>query len=180
MNTDYLYSVIDLYLSRENDKKKTKLSIQKKDNKVFFKFNMKQDSDDKTDVQLPLDNINNELGKVLYIFKKDLMIIDEKYDYNKNDNTCYYFVQFNNGRTISFDGFSVLELNNIRNALFEIKINKEEIRVSEIDTEKEMPYKPRLTLQQAGFSSYGSLFLIVLFFADVLVISLWIFKLLMK
>lgn len=180
MNADYLFSVIDLYLSREKDKKKTNLSIQKKDNKIYFKVNMKQESADMTEVYIPLDNINDILGKVLYVFKKELMIIDEKYSFNKNDNTCYYYVQFNNGRTISFNGFSVLELNNIRNVLFDIKINKEEIRVSEIDEEKVMAYKPQLRLQQTGFSSYGSLFLIVLFFADILVISLWIFKLIIK
>ena len=108
------------------------------------------------------------------------MIIDEKYNYNKVDETCYYYVLFNNGRTLSFDGFTVLELNNIRNLLYGININKDEIRVDAIDDEKEMAYKPQLRLQQAGFSSYGALFLVVLFFADILVISLWIFKLLTK
>ena len=180
MNVDYLHSVINLYLSRENEKQKTNLSVTKKKDKVMFCFNMKQNSMDKTDVQIPFDNINVELGKILFQFKKDLMIIDEKYDYDKVNETCYYYVKFNNGRTLSFDGFSILELNNIRNLLFGININKEEIRVNEIDEEKQMVYKPQLRLQQAGFSSYGALFLTVLFFADVLVIALWIFKMLMN
>ena len=180
MNTDYLFSVIDLYLSREKDKKKISLSIQKKDNKMLFRFNMNQKSDDKTDVQLPLDNINDILGKVLFILKKDLIIIDEKYEYDKNNNTCYYYVLFNNGRNLSFNNFSVLELNNIRNVLYNIRINKEEIRVSEVKEEKKMAYKPQLRFQQAGFTSYSTLFLTVLFFADILVLALWVFKLIMK
>ena len=73
-----------------------------------------------------------------------------------------------------------VHITNIRNLLYGININKEEIRVSDIGEEKQMVYKPQTRLQQAGFSSYGTLFLTVLFFADVLVIALWIFKLLMK
>jgi hypothetical protein len=179
MNEEYLHSIINLYLSREKDKYKTNLAITKKNDKVLFSFNMKQNEIDKTDVQIPFDNINIILGRVLFKFKKDLMIIDEKYNYDKVNETCYYYVLFNNGRTLSFDGFSVLELNNIRNVLYNIEINKEEIRVSDVDEEKQVVYKPQFTLQQAGFSSYGALFLTVLFFADVLVISLWIFKMLL-
>ena len=180
MNSDYLHSIINLYLSRENDKHKINLAIEKKKDKVLFRFSMKQDSLDKTDVQIPFDNINMELGLILSKLKKDLMIIDEKYNYDKVEETCYYYVLYNNGRAISFNGFSVLELNNIRNLLYDININKEEIRVNNVDEEKQMVYKPQLRLQTAGFSSYGALFLTVLFFADVLIISLWIFKLLMK
>ena len=180
MDTDYLHSIMNLYLSREKDKSKTNLAITKKLEKVLFSFNTKQDSYDKTDVQIPFDNINVELGNVLSQFKKDLMIIDEKYNYNNVEQTCYYYVKFSNGRTLSFDGFSMLELNNIRNLLYGININKDEMRVSEVSEEKQMVYKPQPRLQTAGFSSYGALFMTVLFFADVLVISLWIFKLLMK
>ena len=180
MNTDYLHSIVNLYLSREKDKAKTNLVIEKQKENVLFSFNTKQNSLDKTDVRIPFDNINEELGNVLSLFRKDLMIIDERYNYDKVNKTCYYYVLFNNGRTISFDGFTVLELNNIRNLLYNINIDKEKLRVNEINEEKQMVYKPKLTLQQAGFSSYAVLFLVVLFFADVLVIALWIFKLLMK
>ena len=180
MNTDYLHSITNLYLSQEKEKTRTSLAIKKQKNNVVFSFNMKQDAIENTDVQIPFDNINAELGKVLSKFKKDLMIIDEKYNYDQVTGTCYYYVLFNNGRTLSFNGFTVIELNNIRNVLYGININKEEIRVSEIDEKKPMVYQPRLRLQQAGFSSYSSLFLVVLFFADVLVITLWIIKVLMK
>ena len=180
MNEDYLNSIVNLYLSREKDKSKTNLAITKQKDKIIFSFNTKLSSVDKTDVQIPFDNINVVLGKVLSMIKKDLMIIDEKYNYDNTNQSCYYYVKYNNGRTLSFDGFSVLELNNVRNLLYDININKEEIRVSDIGEEKQMAYKPLPRLQQAGFSSYGALFLAVLFFADVLVIALWIFKMLMK
>ena len=54
MNEDYLNSIVNLYLSREKDKARINLSIAKKRDKVLFSFNMKQDSLDKTDVQIPV------------------------------------------------------------------------------------------------------------------------------
>ncbi len=179
MNVGYLYSVIDLYLRKEKDNKKANLNIKRVDDKVNFSFNMKANSQDNTIVSLLLDDVNNEFKNILNMYKQDLMIIDEKYDYDNVNNTCYYYVLFKNGRTLSFNGFTMLDINNIRNILFNITIHTEEMRVS-LNDEKEMPYKPKLSFQQAGFASYVTIFLIALFFVDVLVIALWICKLLMK
>ena len=175
MGIDYLYSIINLYLKKEIDNKKTILNVKKLENEVQFDFNMNYKDADKTSFVIPLDLYNNYLKEFLHLYKEDLMIIDEKYSNNKIDNTCYYYVLFKNGRSISFDGFTIIEMNNIRNVLYNIQINKEEIRVSNLDEKKEMAYEPRLRLQQAGFSSYATLFMVVLFIAAILVISLWIF-----
>ena len=180
MNIDYLYSIVNLYLKKETNNKRIILNIKRLEDEVEFNFRMNEKSEEKTNFVIPLDEYNIHLYEFINIYKNDLMIIDEKYNYNNVNNTCYYYVLFKNGRVISFDGFTVLEMNNIRNFLYGINIHKEEIRVSNIDEEKQMAYKPRLTLQQAGFSSYATLFLTVLFFADVLVIALWIFKLIMN
>lgn len=179
MNIDYLYSIIQLYIKKEIDNKKTILSIKKIDDNVEFSFNVKI-NDDKTTFVIPYDLYNSYLVSILHSYKENLMIIDEKYNYDNATNTCYYYVLFNSGRTISFNGFSILEMNNVRNILYGININQEEIRVSEIEEEKEMAYKPRLRLQQAGFSSYATLFLVVIFFVAVLVISLFVFSLFLK
>ena len=176
MNIDYLYSIINLYLKKETDVKKTTLNIKKLEDDVEFNFNMKKDIDDKTTFMIPYDSYNKHLVDFINMYKEDLMIIDEKYSYDNASGTCYYYVLFKTGRSISFHGFKVLEINNVRNILYNIMINKEEIRVDELDTPKEMAYKPRLRLQQAGFSSYATLFFVVVFFVTVLVISLLVFN----
>lgn len=180
MNIDYLYSIINLYLKREIDNKRTILNIKKQNDQVECSFNMKTDKNDKTTFVIPYEQFNKNIDVIVSRFKQELIIIDEKYNYDNMSSTCYYYVLFNSGRAISFDGFTVIEMNNIRNSLYNIKINKDEIRVSDIKEEKEMLYKPRMRLQEAGFSSYATLLLMVMFFIDTLVVILWVIKTVMK
>lgn len=180
MNIDYLYSIINLYLKRESDVKRTILNIRKQNNQVECSFNMKTVKDDKTTFTVPYEDFNKSINEIVTRFKQELIIIDEKYNYDNENSTCYYYVLFNTGRVISFDGFTILEMNNIRNSLYNIKINKEEIRVDDVSSEKEMAYKPRIRLQEAGFSSYATLLLMVMFFIDILVITLWVIKTIAK
>ena len=176
MDIDYLYSIVDLYLKKEKDNKRTYLNIKKLDDHVEFSFSMKNEAEDKTESKLSYEDFNARMLDFLTRFKEDLMIIDEKYDCDSISGKCNYFVLFNNGRSISFKGFSVLEMNNLRNMLYNININQNEIRVNEIDKKKEMVYQPRLRLQQAGFSSFATIFLIAIFFVGILVIALWVFQ----
>lgn len=180
MNIDYLYSIFDLYLHNEKSDKKTNFCLTKKEDTIECSFNMVSDDSEKTEFSLPYEDVMKQLGNILYRFKEDIMIIDEKYNVNNANNTCFYHVLFQNGRTLTFDGFSMVELNNIRNVLYGININKEELRVNSVNEEKEMVYKPKLRLQQAGFTSYVTLFLVALFLVDILVIALWIFKVISK
>jgi len=175
MNIDYLYSIVNLYLKKENNNKKTILSINKKDDNIEFSFNMIKDNEDKTTFVIPYEEFKVHQIEFIKLYKEELLIIDEKYSYDNATSTCYYYVLFNSGRIVSFRGFTVLEMNNIRNILYDIKINTDEVRLDS-NEKKEMVYKPRLRLEQAGFSSYATLFLVVIFFLMVLVISLWVFK----
>ena len=179
MNIEYLYSIIDLYLKNENDNSKICLNIRKIDNNIEFKFTMRRDNPDKTVVMLPLEQVNNYWYDFLNKYKSNLLIIDEKYKYKKENDTCHYDVLFVNGRTISFDGFSIIEINGLRNCLYTIRIDSEEIRVN-LDEEKDPKYKPQLNMQVAGFSSFKTLFFVTLFILDIFMVSLWICKLLMK
>ncbi len=179
MNNGYLDSIIELYLRKEKNNRRTNLTMKKKDDKIEFSFNMKMDDPDKTIFSLPIEMVNSHFQEFLNMYKEDLLIIDEKYDYDSTNNTCYYYVEFKNGRVLSMHGFSILEINNIRNILYNIKIHAEELRVNPKE-EKEMVYKPKTVLQQAGFASYFTIFLITLFFVDIFVIALWVCKLLMK
>jgi hypothetical protein len=176
MNKDYLYSIVNLYLNRENDNKKIALNIDLQENDVEFSFSMTDNDIDKTSLVIPRDEYDEIIVDLINQLKQDLMVIDEKYNYENENGSCHYLVKFNNGRKISFDGFTIIETNNIRNVLYDIKINQNEIRLEDIEQKQEMAYKPRLRLQQAGFSSYATLLLVVIFFALVLVVSLFVFK----
>ncbi len=179
MDIGYLYSIIDLYLKNENEHNKVNLNIQKKDSNIEFNFTMRSDTPDKTSFIVPLETLNKYWYDFLNKYKGDLLIIDEKYDYDKVNDTCYYYVLFKNGRVISFNGFSIMEINSLRNCLYTIRIDQEEIRVN-LDEKKEMAYQPPLNLQTAGFSSYKTLFFVTLFILDIFVLSLWVCKLLMN
>ena len=180
MDIDYLYSVFDLYLKKEKNDRKVFLNIKKSDDIIEFSFNMKNDDIDKTKCTISYDEFNSHQNEILRKYKDNLMTIDEKYDYNNINNTCYYYVLFSSGRSISFNGFSILEMNNIRNILYDIKINQDEVRLEELSKEKQMAYHPRLRLEQAGFSSVTSIFLLAIFLIDIFVIAIWIVKTLAK
>ena len=171
MDIDYLYSVLNLYLKNEKANYKTSLSIEKKDEIFEFNFNMGLPSQDKTTCKLTIDDFNIEIYNILNIYKKDTMVIDEK---NSNKNN-YEFI-FQNGRKLSFLGFTILEINRMRNIIYNITINSDEIHLVEVEEENKMVYKPSLLLQQAGFIANSNVFLIVLYLVDIFVIALWIFK----
>ena len=179
MNIEYLYSIIDLYLKNEDEHNKVNLNIQKKDGNIEFSFTMRKDNPDKTSFMVPIEIVNNYWYDFLNKYKTNQMIIDEKYDYDKVKETCYYYVLFKNGRMMSFRDFSIIEINSLRNCLYSIRINQEEIRVN-LSDDKESLYQPNLKLQTAGFSSFKTIFFITLFILDIFVISLWICKILMK
>ena len=177
MSYDYIYSIISLYVKNETDDKKVNLNLTKTSKKVVLKFNMKKEDDNKTTFDLPYEVVNNYIENILNIVKENLLIIDEKYELDSQKKYCYYYVKFSNGRILSFNNFSIVEINNIRNILYNINLRRDEIRI-ELDAKEEvkMNYKPRL--QESGFISHSSLFLMVLYLADAFMISLWIFKVL--
>lgn len=179
MDIGYLYSIIDLYLKNEDDSNKACLNIKKNDTNIEFRFTMRYDNPDKTIFTLPIKMVNDYWYKFLNRFKSDLIIIDEKYEYDKIKETCYYYVILLNGRTISFDGFNTIEINGIRNCLYTIKIDSDTIRVK-LGDEKTPKYKPQLSLQVAGFSSFKTILFIILFILDALFVSLMVCKLFMK
>jgi hypothetical protein len=116
------------------------------DDVIAFNFNMDENDLDKTSFTVDLNIIMENMNNILNTYKDKLMIIDEKF--NKN-NGSHYIVMFQNGRKISFDNFSLLEINNIRNILYDINIYSEEIRLDDISQEKKMVYVPKKELQQA-------------------------------
>ena len=170
----YLLSIIDLYLKNEDNNHKANLTIEKQNENIYFSFGMTE-SVDTTKFYLPIEVVNLCLEKALLSYKKDTIIIDEKYDYDKEKDTCYYYVLFNNGRDISFTNFNLKETNLIRNYIYSIKIKQDEIRVN-VNQES----IKKFNFQYAGFISLKTIFFITIFFLDIFVVSLWICKLFLK
>ena len=175
MNINYLYAITDLYLKNESGDKKTILNIRKLNDEVEFSFGIKGFNENKTTFTIPYDEYNSRLMDLVNRYKQDLMIIDEKYT-SKDNNICEYSIMFNSGRSITFSGFTILEMNNVRNSFYDIRINKDEVRLEVIEEEKPMAYKPRVRLQQAGFSSLSNVLLLTLFFISILVVVILIIK----
>ena len=173
MDIGYLYNIIDLYFRNEKEDSRTNLNIRKNEEEVVFSFNMNENDLDKTSFTLPFDDVKKEIANIVNIYKEDMVIIKE--EYVDEDNPRYYAI-FQNGRMLSFDGFSITEINNLRNILYNITINSDEIRLDEIEKEQKIAYNPNYRLQQAGFASYSTLFLVALYLTDVFLIALWVFK----
>lgn len=177
-NYSDIYNMIDLYLNNEKESKKANLNIIKDHEQVIFKLNMNSHEEDKTTFTIPIIAVNDYISNILKIYKNKELIIDEKYELDSKNKMCHYRIKFQNGRVITFDNFSIIEINNIRNILYNIEMHKEEIRVEQNNKNIEMNYRPRLL--ETGFSSSKSMFLIVIFLLIVLFASLLIFKIFIK
>lgn len=61
------------------------------------------------------DFTDNVISKINKIYRNNRTIVDEKYSIDSDYN--YYYEEFDNGRTLSFNGFSVDEINHIREVI---------------------------------------------------------------
>lgn len=178
MNLNYFISVLELYLNKETEYK-TNLSIVKYLNgKLKVNFTMNHDLNETTSFFMEYDSFmeRDNLCQLFKQYKQDLIIIDEKYEYDKLNETCYYCIMLANGRILSFKNFSLDEVNQMRNLIYDIKYNPNEIKVILDNDEKSGYYHPSVLLGQTGFASFFTLFVVVLGILNVLIITLWIFK----
>ena len=163
MNSNYLMSILDLYLSKEKNHQ-VYLTISKYTNeKVKFDFKMNDlESLDTTSFFLDYDIVMQEdvLKEMLDKFKQNLIVIDEDYEYDKIHGTCFYKAVLTNGRIICFKNFTLAEINNIRNILYNANFNISEISINNDIEDKEGFYK-NYRLSEAGFAGY----LTMVFFA---------------
>ena len=172
MNIDYLYNVLNLYLLKENEKK-TILTITK-GSKYVFAFGVDGDSD-VTKVYLKDEEVSIELLQdIIKKYKGDSIVIDDRYKLDDEKKTCKYESLLNNGRKFIFNKFTLEEANLLRNIIYNIAVENNELRINLDTKEKEIPYN--LRLKEAGFSSFVTIFLVGLFIVDIIVIVLWIFK----
>lgn len=178
MNIGYLLSILDLYLLKE----KSGSLIIEVDNIldiVKVKFSYSFDSSNKTFVKIDkkmfFDNIYEFLSKIQgnLEIKNEVLIQDVK--------SREYKLTFDKNRNLSFINFSNKEIKLIRENLNEVK-NDFTLEISDIesyDKKKEKIAKTKLSYSM-GFTSYITLFITSIWFLDVLMISLWIFKVFIK
>lgn len=178
MNISYFMSVLELYLSKE-DKNRTILCISKYPNeKIKVNFTMNHDMNETTSFFVGYDHFmdNDNLKEFLISYKGNLIIIDEKYEYDKLSEICYYSITLSNGRKLFFEKFILDEINNIRNLIYNINYKPEEIKIILDEDEKNGYYYHGLLLGQTGFVSFLTFFVIIFAIVNVLIITLWIFK----
>ena len=174
MDINYLYSIVNLYLKKENNDKKTNLSLVKDNERIKFSFNMNKDDIDVTSFIISYDELfeNDNIKNLIQTYKDKTIVIEEKLDNN------VYSILLNNGRRLTFENFSVLELNDIRNVIYDIKFQKEEIRIDFIDDE-DIDNKYYYTLNPTGFISLKNILMIAVCFVIVFIVSLWLFNVFM-
>ncbi len=165
MTISYLLSILDLYLLKEGNNKLL-IFVDNHENVVKFNFTYSFDSINQTFVKI---------DKTLFF--ANLEIISKKIIGNleltlENYDKSIYTMNFDNKRVVTFKGFQKEEMIKIRDSFnllddftFDIKdTNYQDVKLTS-----------SLKLSM-GFTNYMSLFLSSIFFLDILMISLWIFK----
>ena len=174
MNINYLFSVLNLYLSKENNNHII-LDISRS-NYYTFSLSMSDSSTDITKVIINDEDITIKLFEdLINKIKESSISIDDKYDC-VSDNIITYHVTLNNGREIIFNNFTKEEINLFRNIIYHISIYDKDMKVK-LDKDNDLSQIPyNLRLKQAGSTSLISIVLVLLWIVDIIFITLWIFK----
>ncbi len=174
MDINNLYNVMHLYLDKEKDCA-TILTITKYSDVVDFSFSMSNYPEDITIVTIEKKNVDVDLLiDIIRNYKSDLLVIDDKYNYNKEKNICKYESIFNTGRKIIFKNFKLEEVNLLRNVIYNIDIYDNDIHIDVEEKNEEIPYNARLRV--SGFTSFVTIFLVALGALDIILVILWIYK----
>ncbi|MBQ8892720.1 MAG: hypothetical protein IJ068_07665 [Bacilli bacterium] len=173
MNISYLLNILDLYLLKEKNDPLI-VEVHKKNNLIKVEFSYLSTYVNKTFVKLDEEVFFSDIKNILSKIQGNLFINNEEL----NDDT--YKITLENNRQIRFIGFDVPTLESIRhnfsnlNTGFVFKQIEEEnnITYDEIYQEnKEL--RPSFSF---GFSSFITIFLTSIWFLDIFMIALWIFK----
>ena len=174
MNISYLISVLDLYLKKTNEH--LNIEIIKYDEYIKFNFFYDSSSINKTYISVDKESFN-KFSKILFRkIQKNDDILEELIDDNNN-----YIVKFKN-RTISLSWFEKNELETIRSYFDtkkEFSFNKVSTVKDSLDTstyDDKLVNKNQKFAFSMGFSSFITIFLSAIWFLDIFMIALWIFK----
>ena len=175
MSISYLLSILDLYTMKE---KNSSLIIEVLNNEDLVKVNFcyTGDTSNKTFVKVSKDVFFTNLKFIVEKLEPNLEVLNENL---LNNN---YEVIFKNKRKISFLKFSKEEIQKIRANLniVEEKIDdKKETNFYDEQFLKNKNTSLKISLSM-GFSNYMVLFISAIWFLDILMIALLVFKLFIK
>ena len=171
MNISYLLNILDLYLLKEQDDPLI-IDVHKKNNLIKVEFSYLSSYVNKTFIKLEEKEFFLDIKNILNKIQGNYLVVNEEL----NDNV--YKVTLDNERQISFIDFDTDTLEDIRknfnNLNTEFIFNKivEEVTYDEI-YEENKEFKPSFSF---GFSSFITIFLTSIWFLDIFMIALWIFK----
>ena len=174
MNMNYLLSILDLYLLKENNNPLI-IELINNNNIVKFELSYLNSYEDKTYIKLDKEIFFKDIKYFLDKIQSNLDIKSESIDNN------IYNITFSNNRKINFINFDVKDIELIRNNLnhtnYELmfKENKTET-YNEILKENKSNQKLAFSM---GFSGFITIFLTAIWFLDIFMIALWIFKIVM-
>lgn len=171
MTIGYLLSILDLYLLKEKDSQLL-IEVDNEENLVRFNFTYSFDSINKTFVKINKDLFFTNLKEIILKIQSNLKLKEEKYEIKNNKNI--YTFNYEERRIITFIGFSKKEMLKIRESFNDLSDNFD-FNIND-SYDQILVNKPEKLQFSMGFSNYMSLFLSSIFFLDILMISLWIFK----
>ena len=171
MTISYLLSILDLYLLKEKDNELL-IEVDNEENLVRFNFTYSFDSINKTFVKINKDLFFTNLKEIILKIQSNLKLKEEKYEIKNNKNISTF--NYEEIRIITFIGFSKKEMLKIRESFNDLSDNFD-FNIND-SYDQILVNKPEKLQFSMGFSNYMSLFLSSIFFLDILMISLWIFK----
>lgn len=193
MNTSYLLSVLDLYLAKEQN---GNMIIEVEDIGNFIKFNFSYtfDHTNRTSIKVDKTEFMGRIGEFISKIQNNIGISKENL-VNLN-NQKIYTIDLSTGRKISFMNFTDDNINLIRSSFKNMPakvLEKTPVNVPALDNlvidvdeeeenyeqilEKNTRTRPAFSL---GFTSFATLFITAIWFLDIFMIALWIFKALGK
>ena len=175
MSISYLLSILDLYTMKE---KNNSLIIEVLNNEDLVKVNFcyTGDTSNKTFVKVSKDVFFTNLKFIVEKLEPNLEVLNENL---LNNN---YEVIFKNKRKISFLRFSKEEIQKIRANLNIVEEKVEDKKETNFYDEQFLKNKNtslKISLSM-GFSNYMVLFISAIWFLDILMIALLVFKLFIK
>ena len=175
MSISYLLSILDLYTMKE---KNNSLIIEVLNNEDLVKVNFcyTGDTSNKTFVKVSKDVFFTNLKFIMEKLEPNLEVLNENL---LNNN---YEVIFKNKRKISFLKFSKEEIQKIRANLNIVEEKVEDKKETNFYDEQFLKNKNtslKISLSM-GFFNYMVLFISAIWFLDILMIALLVFKLFIK
>ncbi len=191
MNMAYLLSVLDLYLNKERSGN-TIVEIKNQNDLVEVSLSYSFDHINKTILKVSKSEFQSRVLELITKMKGDKEIEKEGLVMYGMDKI--YNINFLIGRKLSFINFDDSDLklmgcnlvnvtNNIVSEIVTPKVeNVENIVIEDVDeidnNYEELMNKNKKTrfAFSLGFSSFATLFIIAIWFLDIFMIALWIFK----